>query len=133
MDKPRKPRRKRKITQRTLERRRSHRLDKVFPVWLSSSAFGECQGIARNVSEGGMFVELCDPLPLGTEVRVHFAIPDSEGELVAHGQVRRHYFLQFADGDGPRALTGMGVRFTGFEEGGEELQASLSAGLRTLH
>jgi hypothetical protein len=116
-----------------MDKRGTSRFDKVFPVWVSSPSFGECQGIARNISTGGMFLELREPLPLGSEVNVHFTIPDSDGELVAKGQVRRHYFLQFNGDDGPRALTGMGVRFTGFDEDGEErLEENLQAA-RTLH
>ena len=116
-----------------MDQRRSERFDKVFPVWVESPSFGECQGIGRNISTGGMFVELADPLPLGSVVRVHFTVPDSQGELIARGEVKRHYFLHFNDAGGPRVMTGMGVRFTGFEDDAEEqLQASLSRG-RSLH
>ena len=115
------------------DKRRSQRFDKVFPVWVESVAFGECQGIARNISSGGIFVEMSDPLPLGTAVRVHFTVPDSQGELVARGEVKRHYFLHYSDASGPRALAGMGVRFTGFElDGAAQLGRTLS-GYRTLH
>jgi hypothetical protein len=116
-----------------MDKRGASRFDKVFPVWVSSPDFGECHGIARNISTGGIFLELREPLPLGSEVWVHFAIPDAQGELIAHGEVKRHYFLQFNAEDGPRALTGMGVRFKSFEDDGEErLDASLGQ-LRTLH
>src|SRR5262245_62245485 len=83
------------------EKRRSERFDKVFPVWVESEAFGECQGIARNISAGGIFVEMTEPLPLGSAVKVHFTVPDSQGELVARGEVKRHYFLHFSDSIGP--------------------------------
>jgi len=116
-----------------MDKRQSQRFDKVFPVWVESSAFGECHGIARNISAGGMFVEIADPLPLGSQVRVHFTAPDARGELVARGEVKRHYFLHFSDAGGARVMTGMGVRFTGFEDDAEEqLTASLSRG-RSLH
>jgi hypothetical protein len=115
-----------------MDKRGASRFDKVFPVWVSSRSFGGCPGIARNISTGGMFLETREPLPLGSEVSVHFAMPGTPGELVAHGQVRRHYFLQFNAEDGPRALTGMGVRFTRFaDDGAERLDASLPP--RTLH
>ena len=116
-----------------MDQRRHERFDKVFPVWVESAHFGECQGIARNISAGGIFVELADPLPLGSIVRVHFSVPDSQGTLVARGEVKRHYFLQFSDASGPRALTGMGVRFTGFEEGTAEMLGTRLAPQRTLH
>lgn len=115
------------------EKRRAQRFDKVFPVWVESDAFGECQGIARNISSGGMFIEMSEPLPLGCAVRIHFTVPDSDGELVARGEVKRHYFLHYTDAEGPRALTGMGVRFTLFElDGASRLGRTLSR-YRTLH
>jgi hypothetical protein len=120
-------------TAEPLDKRRSERFDKVFPVWVESDAFGECQGIARNISAGGIFVEMAEPLPLGSRVKVHFMVPDSQGELVARGEVKRHYFLQFSDAAGPRALTGMGVRFTGFEDDGKNQLGATLARFRTLH
>ena len=91
------------------------RFDKAFPVWISHDDFGESQGIARDVSATNVVVEMAEPLPLGSDVRVHFPMVDCVQGLVAHGLVRRHYFLQFSDAGGPRVLTGMGVRITGFD------------------
>src|SRR5262245_42604863 len=70
------------------EQRQSLRLDKIFPVWISSSEFGELSGVARNISAGGIFIELAEPLPLGSPVRVHFRIPESDAEVVALGEVK---------------------------------------------
>lgn len=119
----------------TMEKRESERFDKVFPVWVESAEFGECGGIARNISSGGMFIEMAEPLPLGTRIRVHFAVPDAQGAMIACGEVKRHYFLQFSDATGPRMLTGVGIRFTAFEDDGQD---QLAAGLdvwksRVLH
>jgi hypothetical protein len=114
-----------------MDKRRTLRLDTVFPVAISSPTFGEVSGIARNVSQGGMFVELAEPLPLGSAIRVHFAMPDSPGEIVARGEVKGHYFVNYSDGKEPRALTGMGVRFVGFDEGAEGLISRCLG--RTLH
>ncbi len=70
-------------------------------------------------------VEVTDPLPLGTEVQVYFSMPESPARIVARGEVKNHYFLNFADASGvTKALTGMGVRFTGFES-----EADLMVGL----
>jgi hypothetical protein len=124
------------VARERMEKRTSSRFDKVFPVSISSRIFGELHGIARNISSGGMFLEVPEPLPLGSIIRVHFAMPDSDGEIVARGEVKGHYYLNFSDAQGPRTLTGMGVRFIGFEEDSQE---SLEAGLgrlrraRTLH
>ena len=99
------------------EKRNNLRLDKLFPVSLSHPLFGRLRLLARNVSAGGMFVETSDPLPLGSEVKVHFA--SGEIEIVARAEVRNHYFLNYADRSGPRALAGMGLRFLGFEAGAD--------------
>src|SRR5262249_35264675 len=118
------------------EKRQSLRLDTLFPVWISSVEHGDSTAVARNVSAGGVFIETDDPLPLGAMVRVHFYLPSSAAasEIVACGEVKNHYFLNFADGAaGPRAIAGMGVRFLRFEDGGPE---SLLRGLsrfRVIH
>ncbi|HJZ84499.1 MAG TPA: PilZ domain-containing protein [Polyangia bacterium] len=116
------------------EKRQSLRLDKVFPVWITSSEFGELQGVARNISAGGIFIETAEPMPLGARVHVHFAMPESDAEIVARGEVKNHYFLNYADGPrGPTTMSGMGIRFLGFEsDGAESLERSLR-GLRVLH
>jgi hypothetical protein len=44
----------------------------MFVVRLESLLFGEIYCVARNVSAGGIFLELPDPLPLGAAVRVCF-------------------------------------------------------------
>ena len=119
-----------------MDKRRSFRFDKAFPVDVTSKVFGEYRAVARNISTGGMFLEVADPLPLGSVVKVHFAMPDSDDEIVARGEVKGHYYLNFADREGPRSLTGMGVRFTGFEDGAAEaLEDGLSRmpARHTLH
>src|SRR5438046_173127 len=63
-------------------RRREHlRFDKVFAVRVESVLFGDMNCIARNISAGGMFLELADPLPLGAVLRVCFPVPDGSGEI----------------------------------------------------
>lgn len=117
----------------TLDRRESHRFDKVFQVEISSEVFGSYVCVARNISAGGIFLETFDPLPLGSEVRVHFEIPDSNGEVVALGEVKNHYYLNYHQDGVPQSLMGMGVRFKGFEEDGEESLERGLLGFRTLH
>ena len=114
-----------------MDKRRTLRFDKVFPVSVTSELFGEVAGIARNISDGGMFVEMAEPLPLGSAVAIHFAMPDSPGEIVARGEVKGHYFVNFSDDGEPRAVTGMGVRFVGFDGGAEGLISRCLH--RTLH
>ena len=104
-----------------MNKRQSLRFDTVFPVLISSDQFGECNAMARNVSAGGILLEIQEPLPLGTRVRVHFCMQlqhngaDGGPTIVARGEVKNHYFLNFSDDSGPRSMTGMAVRFTEFE------------------
>lgn len=116
-----------------MEKRRSHRFDKAFPVSIRTDKFGECSAVARNISAGGIMVEVAQPLPLGTEVRVFFSMPESPARIIARGEVKNHYFLNFADPAGrKRALTGMGVRFTGFESENDLLGGLGISRLRTV-
>ena len=117
-----------------LNKRQSMRFEKVFPVVMTSEVFGEFHVMARNISSGGILIEMHDPLPLGAAVRIHFMMPESHATIVACGEVKNHYFLNFADeGGGTRSLTGMAVRFTGFEaDSGEQLGRGL-LDLRVVH
>lgn len=96
----------------TTNKRRSLRLDCSFPVELVHPLFGRLQLVARNLSAGGIFLETCEPLPLGMNVEVHFG--EESHRIIAQAEVRNHYFLNFADQTGPRALAGMGLRFVDF-------------------
>jgi len=116
-----------------MNKRQGLRFEKVFPVILSTEAFGECNAMARNISAGGILVEIQEPLPLGTEVRVHFWMPDSQASIIAKGDVKNHYFLNFADGQGTRSLTGMAIRFTAFEADSEEVYGLGLTRMRILH
>jgi hypothetical protein len=98
------------------ERRHCARLDKVFRVYLEGER-GMGLGIARNISEGGMFVETRAPQPIGTQVRITF--PAESGEMSAVAEVRYVCHLigrrTRAPEEAPLALRGMGVRFLYFE------------------
>jgi hypothetical protein len=124
-----------------MNKRQSLRFDKVFPVLISSDQFGECNAMARNISAGGILLELQEPLPLGTRVRVHFSMNgvvrteevQSGPSIVARGEVKNHYFLNFCDDSGPRSMTGMAVRFTEFETESRDLFAQTVGQLRVMH
>ncbi len=99
----------------TSERRLEPRLDKVFRVYLEGE-HGMGLGIARNISEGGMFVETRAPQPIGSQVRITF--PADAGEMACIAEVRYVCHLLGrtpAAQRGPLALRGMGVRFLYFE------------------
>lgn len=115
------------------ESRVSMRFDKVFPVVIASELHGETRAVARNISAGGMLVEMMDPLPLGAVVTVHFRVPDSHGEFVAVAEVKHQYCFNYAIRDEPSRARGIGLRFTEFLQ---ESSASLGRALtreRVLH
>jgi hypothetical protein len=102
------------------ERRTAPRLDKVFPVFIEGDG-GAGLGVARNISDGGMFIETRDPQPLGSQVRISF--PSSSGDMTAVSEVRYVCHLTGRVGDAscaPRQATvrGMGVRFLYFDADG---------------
>lgn len=97
------------------ERRAEPRLDKVFPVWLEGDS-GSGVGVARNISEGGMFIETASPHPLASQVRVTF--PSHSGDMTAVAEVRYVCHLVGCvsrDSDAQASIHGMGVRFLYFE------------------
>lgn len=97
------------------ERRQDRRFDKVFAVYICG-AWGTSFGIARNISEGGMFIEMSDPYPLGSQMKITFSPPSGDGELSVVGRVVHLCFLdRTAAGGRRRVLAGMGVRFEQFE------------------
>jgi hypothetical protein len=98
------------------EQRMNMRFNKAFPVIVGSEVFGDSRGIARNISSGGMLVEMFDPLPLGSFVTVHFRSPDSHGDVVAHAEVKHHYCFNFASDGEPSSTRGIGLRFVEFVE-----------------
>jgi hypothetical protein len=110
------------------ERRGATRIDKVFRVLIASEQHGELWHVARNISETGMFVEMADPLPLRTRVIVRFQAADGEPAITAMARVQNHYYLQYSDGDGLRALTGVGLRFVRFVA-----ETGVSASAESLH
>jgi hypothetical protein len=125
-----------------MNKRQSLRFETAFPVLLSSDQFGESNAMARNISAGGILLELQEPLPLGTRVRVHFSMQvPAPGQpagpsIVARGEVKNHYFLNFADDSGPRSMTGMAIRFTEFETDSRDVFAEGIGGMRvarTMH
>lgn len=97
------------------ERRGGARLDKVFRVYLDGDT-GCGLGIARNISEGGMFVETRAPQAIGTQVRITF--PSDSGDMIAVGEVRYvcHLVGRAPSPErGPLTMRGMGMRFLYFE------------------
>jgi hypothetical protein len=118
---------------RSPEQRQHLRFDKVFPVRVESILFGELPCVARNVSAGGIFLETPEPLPLGACVRVRFLNPEETAEVVAVGEVKNHYFMNYAHNGESRSVTGMAVRFTSFEDESQQILRECLDRLRVLH
>src|SRR4051812_39784707 len=89
------------------DQRQHLRFDKMFAVRVESLLFGESVCVARNVSAGGIFIEVADPLPLGATVRICFPVPDGSGEVAATGEVKNHYFMNFTQNGVNRSVSGM--------------------------
>jgi uncharacterized protein (TIGR02266 family) len=63
-------------------------------------------GHTRNISLGGVFIELDHPLPFGARIKLRFKVPTQPEAVDADGQVR---WLEMEEG----RLRGIGVRFDG--------------------
>ncbi len=108
------------------ERRDSIRFDKAFTVYLAGEE-GMTRGIARNISDGGMFIETREPYRLGARIKVTFVSPENGTEITVVGEVRYQCFLSYgADNNGENQLRGMGVRFVEIAESEQGLTQPLA-------
>jgi type IV pilus assembly protein PilZ len=87
-----------------LERRKSDRADLVVRVDYRTvdELFSD---FARNINEGGIFVESDTPPPRGTVVSLHFKLPGGEEPVRTRGTV---VHVSHGDGEEP---SGMGIEF----------------------
>ncbi|MBI2375743.1 MAG: PilZ domain-containing protein [Deltaproteobacteria bacterium] len=100
------------------ERRSSERirltLDVAVPVLVKAGDQVQW-GMARNVSEGGMLIELKDPPGIGREVEISFpGVPGSEDAPehgVLRGEVRHQMKWNFAPERSRDRLSAIGVKF----------------------
>ena len=102
------------------------RFDKAFVVVIGSELYGETVAIARNVSAGGILVEMSYAPPLGTVVTVHFQHVRSDDlidEIVARAEVKHHHYLNFSGGDDTAASRAIGLRFLEFVDLGDAIAA----------
>ena len=101
------------------------RYDKAFPVYLSTPE-GVCRGIARSISEVGMFIETREPNEIGTIISISFVSPYTGDELTVSARVRSRCVCSCGAEDPQGKLSGMGVNF--LDENGEEIGSSGSRG-----
>ena len=94
----------------------AHQFDKAFPGLVKSER-GIANGVGRNISAHGMFIETREPCTIGTQVQVTFSADTIGAEITAVGEVRFQCFLNFSGEAGRQeGMRGMGIRFVRFEE-----------------
>ena len=112
------------------EKRIHTRFDKAFLVVIGSELYGDSHAIARNVSAGGILVQMGYAPPLGTVVTVHFqharlAGADGEDglvdEIVVRAEVKHHHYLNFVGSDEGASTRAVGLRFIEFIDAGERI------------
>ncbi len=106
------------------EKRLHMRFDKAFLVVIGSELYGETVAIARNVSAGGILVEMSYAPPLGTVVTVHFQnarADDLIDEIVARAEVKHHHYLNFSGSGEAAASRAIGLRFLEFVDAGDPI------------
>ena len=90
-----------------VERRRTSRVELVVRVDYKTidELFSE---FARNINEGGIFVETESPQPVGTRVELEFKLPGTDAPLEVIGRVVR---IEEGGPDGSAECSGMGIEF----------------------
>src|SRR5262249_50122741 len=85
---------------------------------IGSELYGDSFAIARNVSAGGILVEMTYAPPLGTVVTVHFqhVHDDRIDEIVARAEVKHHHYLNFTGSGEAASPRAIGLRFLEFVE-----------------
>ena len=113
-----------------MEKRIHTRFDKAFLVVIGSELYGDAMAIARNISGGGLLVEMSYAPPLGTVVTVHFqyAREGADGvplfdEIVARAEVKHHHYLNFTGADEAASTRAIGLRFIEFLDPDERIAA----------
>ena len=110
-----------------IDKRIHTRFDKAFLVVIGSELYGDAFAIARNISAGGLLVEMSYAPPLGTVVTVHFQYV-REGdvgidEIVARAEVKHHHYLNFTGGNDAASARAIGLRFIEFLDPGDRVEA----------
>jgi len=108
------------------EKRRSHRAP--VSIRIDYSTVDEFfWDFARNINEGGLFVESNHPLPVGTTVQLKFYLPNQDAPLNSTGEVvwvnppPGKDTPPTVEGNGEAVeKPGMGIEFRGLSESGKE-------------
>jgi type IV pilus assembly protein PilZ len=107
-----------------IDRRKSERANLVVRVVYHTvdELFSE---FARNINEGGLFVETETPHPVGTEVSLQFNIPGSDEPLHVVGRVAH------TTSGGPGEPPGIGIEFDDLDSQARQRINQLVRRLRT--
>lgn len=111
-----------RATPPSAEQRLHTRFDKAFLVVVGSELYGDTHAIARNISAGGVLVEMCYAPPLGSVMTVHFRHARDDGrldEIVARAEVKHHHYLNFTGGNESDSARAVGLRFLEFVDLGD--------------
>jgi hypothetical protein len=118
--------------QRGAEKRIHNRFDKAQLVQVCSDLYGDCYAIARNISAGGMLIEMEYAPPMGSVVTVHFLAPlrDEESDvldavIVVRAEVKHHHYLNVSGGGEPVKVRAVGLRFVEFVDGPDATGAAI--------
>ena len=105
-----------------IERRSSPRTDLVVRVNYQTvdDLFSE---FARNINEGGIFIETETPQPIGTSVQLEFKLPGADRPIEVIGRVVR------AEQGEPSGVTGIGIEFENLDA---ELRQQINEIVRKL-
>ena len=109
-----------------MEKRIHTRFDKAFLVVIESELYGDTVAVARNVSAGGILVEMSYAPPLGTQVTVHFQYArddDQLDEIMVRAEVKHHHYLNFGGGNDAASTRAIGLRFIEFIDLGDRVEA----------
>jgi type IV pilus assembly protein PilZ len=106
------------------DRRKSPRADLVVRVDYQTvdELFSE---FARNINEGGIFIESDHPHPLGTPVKLQFQVPGSEDPIRVSGAV-----VRVSEGNAAEPA-GMGIEFENLDAEARSMIDDLVRSLRS--
>ena len=107
------------------ERRKSERVDLLVRVTYQSvdEIFSE---FARNINEGGLFIETDTPEELGSSLTLQFMLPGSDDVIEVDGTV-----VRVSSGDEAGEVPGMGVEFGDLNSAARDRINDLIRRLRT--